>query len=183
MRSPTLILTLACTLVACGGGDNGGPVDSGLPAERKGSELTDAEAKQLCEASAKQLDAQVDSDDAHHFACVVAGIFVANGNVATCETVYDMCIKMDPKPTDSGAACTFSFDLATCDATVSVLEDCFTEQNDATAAGLKAASCDDADNEPSGSNKPTSGPACTKAQASCPGIGQSTSPTSPAPAG
>lgn len=171
MRSPTLIFTLACTLVACSGGDNGGPVDSGLPAERKGSELTDAEATQLCEARAEQLSAQVDADDAHHFTCVVSGIFVANGNVATCETVYDMCIKMDPEPTDGGAACTFSFDLATCDATVSVLEDCFTEQNKATAASFKAASCDDADNAPTEPTEPTLGPACTKAQASCPGVG------------
>lgn len=171
MRSPTLIFTLACTLVACSGGDDGGPVDSGLPAERKGSELTDAEATQLCEARAEQLSAQLDKDDLKHQSCVLAGIAAAalgGGMVSTCETFYDMCIKMDLKPTDSGTACMLNFELSTCDATVSVLEDCFTEQNDATAAAFKAASCDDINKEPTES---TSGPACTKAQASCPGVG------------
>ncbi|MBA3546154.1 MAG: hypothetical protein H0T76_06715 [Nannocystis sp.] len=171
MRSPTLLLTLACTLVACSGSDNGGPVDSGLPAERKGSELTEAEATQLCEARAEQLSAQLDTEDFKHQYCVFAGIAAAalgGGMVSTCETFYDMCMKMDFKPTDSGAACMLGFELSTCDATVTVLEDCFTEQNDATAAAFKAASCDDLGKEPMES---TSGPACTKAQASCPGVG------------
>ena len=87
--------------------------------------------------------------------------------VATCETFYDMCMKMEFKPTDSGAACMLGFELSTCEATVGVIEDCFTEQNDATAAALKAISCDDLGKEPA---DPVTGPACTTAKASCPGI-------------
>lgn len=173
MRTPTLIFTLACTLVACGdSSDSGGPVDSGLPAERKGSELSDAEAKQLCEASAEQLAGQLDTADLKHFFCVTQGIFAAaaGGNmVSTCEGVYDMCMMMDFKPTDGGGAdtCMLAFDLTTCEATVSDIEACLTEQNDASASAFKTASCDDVGKEPT---TPTSGPACTKAKASCPGI-------------
>ena len=171
MRSPTLLLTLACTLVACGGGTDGGPVDSGIAKERKGSELTAAETTQLCEARAEQFAAQVDNDDLKHEDCVLKGIATATlggGMVATCRSFYDMCMKMEYKPTPSEGACMFAFELSTCDATVAVLEDCFTEQNDATAAALKALSCDDLSKDPV---EPTSGPACTKAQASCPGVG------------
>ncbi len=168
MRTPTLLFTLACTLAACGD-SSGGPVDSGLPAERKGSELSDAEATQLCEASADQLAEQIDVADLKNQVCVAAGISAAlmgSGMVATCESVYDICMMMDYKPTEGGE-CTLGFELATCDATVAVIEDCFTEQNDATAATLKAASCDDLDKEPT---TPKTGPACTTAKASCPGI-------------
>ena len=170
MRSPTLLLTLACTLVACGS-SSGGPVDSGLPAERKGSELSDAEATQLCEARAEHLAAQLDTDDLHHQSCVIAGITAASlggGMVETCQTVYDMCMQMEYKPTDGGDnTCMLGFELTTCDATVSALEDCFTEQNDATATAFKAASCDDLNKEPT---TPTTGPACTTAKANCPGV-------------
>lgn len=171
MRSPTLLFTLACTLVACGDSSGGGPVDSGLPAERKGSELSDAEATQLCEARAEHLAAQLDVADLKHQACVTAGIFAAGaggGMVSTCESVYDMCMQMDFKPTDGGNdTCTLGFELATCEATIGVIEDCFTEQNDATAAALKAVSCDDLGKEPT---TPATGPACTTAKTSCPGI-------------
>jgi hypothetical protein len=169
MRSPTLLLTLACTLVACGGSDDAGPVDSGLPAERKGSELSDAETTQLCEAKADHLAAQFDTADLKHQACVSAGLAAAaqgSGMVSTCESVYDLCMQMDYKPPDGGA-CTLGFDLATCEATVAVIEDCFTEQNDATAAAFKAVSCDDVNKEPT---TPKTGPACTTAKTSCPGI-------------
>lgn len=170
MRSPTLLLTLACTLVACGS-SSGGPVDSGLPAERKVSELNEAEATQLCEARAEHLAAQLDTADLHHQSCVFAGIAAASlggGMVATCEAFYDMCIKMEFKPTDGGnEACTLGFETSTCEATVRVVEDCLTEQNDATAAAFKNASCDDLGKE---APTPTSGPACTTAKASCPGI-------------
>lgn len=170
MRTPTLLLTLACSLVACGGDDGGGPVDSGLPAERKGSELSDAEATQLCEARAEQFGDQLSTEDLKHQACVTAGLVTAGlggGMVATCETFYDMCMKMEFKPTDSGGACMLGFELSTCEATVSVIEDCLTEQNNATAAALKAISCDDLNKEPV---TPVTGPACTTAKATCPGI-------------
>jgi hypothetical protein len=171
MRSPTLFLTLACSLVACGGSGSGGPVDSGLPPERKASELSDAEAEQLCEAGAEHFAAQVDADDIHHQTCIAAGIATAalgGGMVETCQAVYDSCIKSEPMPTDGGSAtCMLGFELSTCDAAVSVIEDCFTERNEATAAAFKAASCDDLTKEPT---EPVTGPACSKAQASCPGI-------------
>lgn len=168
MRTPTLVFTLACTLLACGGSDSGGPVDSGLPAERKGSELSDAEARQLCEASAEHLAGQLDNDDYHHFECMFTAIAAAGlggGSVATCESFYDMCIKMTYTPKETGP-CMLG-DLSGCQATVAELEDCFTERNDATAAAIKAVSCADLDKEP---NEPTAGPACSKVQASCPGV-------------
>jgi hypothetical protein len=74
---------------------------------------------------------------------------------------------MDYKPTDSGNACMLGFELSTCEATVSALEDCFTEQNEAAAAAFKAASCDDLGKEPV---TPATGPACTTAKANCPGV-------------
>jgi len=171
MRIPTLFLTLACTLVACGGDDGGGPVDSGLPAERKGSELSDAEATQLCEARGEQFGDQLSTEDLKQQSCVLSGLAAAGlggGLVETCETFYDMCMKMEFTPTDGGGgACMLGFELSTCEATVSVIEDCLTEQNNATAAALKALSCDDLAKDPV---TPTTGPACTTAKATCPGI-------------
>lgn len=169
MRSPTLLLTLACTLVACGS-DSGGPVDSGLPAERKGSELSDAEATQLCEAQARHFGAQVDIDDLHRQGCAIAGITAAalGGNmVSTCQAVFDACIDMEPKPSEGGGTCTLGFELSTCEATVTVIEDCLTEKNDALADAIKSISCNDVGK---GESTPTTGPACTTAKASCPGI-------------
>lgn len=171
MTTPTrLLLTLACTLLACGGDSGPGPVDSGLPDERKGSELSDAEAKQLCEARADHAAALISEDDAKHQACTFGGLVVAGGSVETCKTFYDMCIKMDfeedPEP---AGECMLGFELSTCEATIAEIEACFTEEDDANAAAFKSISCNDAatTGDP---NPPQAGPACSTAQAKCPGI-------------
>lgn len=172
MHTPKyLLLTLACTLFACGG-DGGGSssgVDSGLPAERKGSELSDSEAKQLCEARAAYLSAKISEDDLKNFSCVLAGAFVGGENVDTCQMVYEACLEEEPMSADTGetAECALSFELSTCNATVAEIEACLTEQDNAYAEAITTATCADVSTDPGSAS---AGPACSKAQANCPGI-------------
>jgi hypothetical protein len=170
MHSPARLLSLlACSLLACGGGGGGG-VDSGLPADRKGSELSAADETALCDASADHLASLVSEADAENFACVLAGIAVAsmgNGSVETCQMTYDLCIDQEPMDDPAPTTCALGFELSTCNATVADIEACLTEKNEATDRSFSAASCNDITAEPA---EPTVGPACMKARADCPGI-------------
>lgn len=166
----TSSLLLACTLLACGGDGGGGSVDSGLPAEKKGSELSDSEGTTLCEAQFTHLGTLVSEQDAHRFACVGTGITAAllgDGSVMSCQIVYDMCIKTEPEPSEPGT-CTLTF-LDTCDATVAEIEACLTARNELLADSFKSASCEDVKN--TAPSEPESPAACSSIESTCPGIG------------
>jgi hypothetical protein len=170
---PSLIL--ACALAACSGGGGSSGVDSGLPADKTGNALTPTEETTLCEARADHLASVVTVEDAHNFACVAAGMTAAaqgNGSVESCQIVYDMCIKMDPKPSSDPAACMLAFELSTCTASVADLEACLTEQNEATAESFRVASCEDINDPPPDPDaEPVAPPACDKIASICPGLG------------
>lgn len=168
MRTRTLLLTLACSLAAACGGDEPGAVDSGLPAEKKVSELTPSEQETLCRAAAENLASQVSASDAKRAGCIAASALLGGADpVASCETFVPMCLDA-PDEGDTGGTdtCMLSFDAATCTAPVSEVEACITERNEAAGAALRELSCDDLVKEPV---DPVTGPACTKIKTTCPG--------------
>lgn len=174
MRSPTKTLLtslLACTLVACGGDGGGGPVESGLPEDKTGDQLTTDEAETLCQAAGDNLASRVSEAQLKNYACVLSGIIFAgqgDGSVESCEKLVQMC--NDGAGEDDGgepAMCSLGFDTTTCTATVADIEACITEKNEALAEAIRSASCDDIKKEP---GEPVTGPACTAVKANCPGI-------------
>ncbi len=170
MRSPTPhTLLLACFVAACGG-DGGGPVDSGLPADKTGAELSSDEAETLCNAAAENLASQVTEAEQTNAFCVGIGLAFAaqaGGTAAECEQLAKMC-RDNPEENGQqpGDMCTLGFELSTCTATVADLEACLTERNEASAEAIRGISCDDIADEPA---TPAAGPACTKIKTSCPG--------------
>lgn len=175
MRSPmTLRFTLACTFVAClpclaCGDSDPGAVDSGLPADKLGSELSASEADTLCQARVDNLAAHNSDAEREHASCVVQGIAfsaTAKDPVASCELFVPMCLDAPPQNTGTGDGCPLTF-LATCEASVADIEACLSEQNEATAAAIRDASCDAAGKDPVA---PVAGPVCSKLKTSCPGI-------------
>lgn len=168
MRTRSLLLALACSLAAACGGDEAGPVDSGLPAEKKVSELTPSEQETLCRAAAENLASQVSASDAKRAACIAIGASLGGDDpVASCEGFVPMCLDA-PDDGDNGGTdtCMLSFDATTCTAPVSEVEACLSERNEATGAALRELSCDDLVKEPV---DPVTGPACTKIKTTCPG--------------
>lgn len=170
MRTPiSLLVILACTLAsACG---NGGPgdVDSGLPNDKKGSELTDSEATTLCEANADNLAGRNSSSEQKRFACILVSASSGGDDpVGFCKSFVPMCVDAPPEDGDGEPTkCLLPFDTTTCEASIADIEACLSEQNEAIGAGISDLSCDDLDDAP---GEPTTGPACTKAKADCPGI-------------
>jgi len=172
MRNSTLgLLTLAATLTSCGGDPD--PVDSGLPAEKTGKELTADDEKTLCEAAVKNLAAQNTEAELKNFACVVQGLFfaVAGDNTpAACESFAQMC--RDGAGEEGGEQggeqmCVLGFDPSACDATITDIEACLTEKNAATGDAIRDASCDAAGKTPA---EPVVGPMCAKIKSTCVGI-------------
>jgi len=169
MRRPTtILLILACTLAACGG-DDAGPVDSGLPPEKSGKELTADEEEKLCLAAAENLASRNTDAERKNFACVFVGL--AFGSPESCEQLAEMCRNgagEDGGEAEGGAQmCMLNFDLSACDAPISDIEACITEQNEALSKAIREASCDDAGKTPT---DPVVGPACSKIKSTCPGI-------------
>lgn len=167
-------LLLACALVACGGDGGGSGVDSGVSAAKKGNELTPAEETALCEAAVDHYASVVTAADVENFACVTAGATAAaagDGSVMSCQIVYDMCIAMDPEPTDNpGTGCTLTFELSTCTASVAEIEACLTARNIAAGEAFREASCDDLATPADPNPEPADLPECSKIATTCPGV-------------
>lgn len=160
----TYCLLLACTLAACGG-DDVGPVDSGLPAEKSGKELTEAERQTFCEAAAENLYAR--NTKAEH--CVIVGLGVAaftNGDAEDCELIAEMCREGDGEEGEQ-PACSLDAALPTCDAPVADIEACLTERYEAAAKAIREASCADLGKM---GTEAVDGPACAKIQSTCPSV-------------
>ena len=166
----THCLALACTLAACGD-DGPGPVDSGLPAEKSGKDLTEAERETFCEAAAENLAAQNTKAEQ----CVLVGLTAAaviGGTAEDCQLIAKMC--RDGKDEQSGGdepMCSYDAALPTCDAPIADIEACVTERNEAAGDAIRQASCADLGETPGETpGDPVVGPACTKIKATCPSV-------------
>jgi hypothetical protein len=167
----TILLALACTLAACG--DSAGPVDSGLPPEKTGKELTADEQEKLCFAYREHLVGQNTDAERKNAACVATGMLVAaagDNSPETCEKLAEMCrdgAGEDGGEDDGTQMCMLSIAFSSCDATIADIEACLTEKNEAIGKALRAASCDDIGKMP---GEPVVGPACSKIKSTCSGI-------------
>ena len=174
MRSLSAILfTLACSLAACGG-DSGGPVESGLPADKTGEDLTTDEAETLCTANAEHAASQNTAAELKNFACVFAGLgfsAASDNTPAKCEEFAQMC--RDGAGEDGGGdgggeeSCALGFELESCSASIADIEACLTEKNEAAGDAIRQLSCDDAGKP---TETPMAGPLCAKIKAVCPTI-------------
>ena len=170
----TPCLLLACTLAACGG-DGPGPVDSGLPAEKSGKDLTEDERESFCEAAAANLAARNTDAERKNAVCVAIGLAFAGlggGTVEECEEFAVMCRDGDGEAEGGNEggeepACSLAAALATCDAPIADIEACVTEQNEATADAIRELSCANLSATPT---EAKDGPACAKIQATCPSV-------------
>ena len=168
----THCLVLACTLAACGG-DGPGPVDSGLPADKSGKELTEDERQTFCEVATANLAARNTEAELKNFGCVIAGLTfaaLAGGTEEECESVAEMCRDGAGEDGNDGGEelkCSLAAALPTCDAPVADIEACITEQNEVAADAIREASCADVGKMPT---EVTDGPACAKIQSTCPSV-------------
>ncbi|HSC89697.1 MAG TPA: hypothetical protein VLC09_20585 [Polyangiaceae bacterium] len=130
---------MALLAVGCGGSSG---VDSGVDGTKKGSEVTEDEAKKVCEATLDYQESQANKADA----CRAAGFAMAAFSVATaaddaavvkaCTDAVDACNSAEPQePTTD--PCAAAGPIAGCDNTVDEVEACLTEKIDAGAAALK----------------------------------------------
>lgn len=133
---------LLCTLVACGGDDDGSGVDS----DKTLDEVTIGEAMDLCEAEFDSISA----DDIFTVACFLFAIGESEGDPeADCDALAQECLDLpeDQRP-DTEAECEIdpeSFgDLPACasEITVGELEDCIFGISDAFADLADEVSCD-----------------------------------------
>lgn len=174
-RSPTIVflVALACGLSACKD-DGPADLDSGLPEDKVGTDLTPAEQTQLCEARADYAASLLSPAEAKNAACTLEGVLFAvlnGGDQKACETVRDGCLQK-PDETTGGDTCELGVDWTTCEATVTQLEDCYQENSDALVELTRSFSCAKIEEYKANPPKtsPAEGPACSAAEARCPTV-------------
>lgn len=171
-RPLVLLVALACGSFACKD-DGPADLDSGLPEEKVGTELTPTEQTQLCEARADYAASLVSPAEAKSMACTLEGIFFAafnGGDQKACETVRDGCLQKPDKP--ASGTCDLGVDWTTCAATVAELEDCYQENADASLELTRSLSCAKIEEYKASppDTSPAAGPACSAAEARCPTV-------------
>lgn len=130
----------AALLIACGGG--GGGINSGVNETKPANEVTDAEAEDICLATADYVESRV---DAHEVRCktdaLTAGFYaLAEGEEAmqeTCQDEYEACLEDEPDPEE--ADCDgVSASVADCDDTVTVgdVQTCLEDRVDVYVDGI-----------------------------------------------
>lgn len=142
-------LVAASLLVACGGGGVSSGVDGSKPAET----VTDAEAKDVCEATVQYQADQANSistGDACKFAGALAGAIAGNDKalceqtVTTCNEQADTATDTEDEPNTSACSSVTAGVVAGCTVTVGEIEECLTEVIDAYIDGIKSApTCDE----------------------------------------
>lgn len=171
--SKKVLLFFALSLPACE--SNPEPrVDTGLPADKKGSSLDLDEQNRICEARDDYARSRVDDyyDLNVRFTCTGSAIFVAQqagGTVEACRSALEMCLKSPPVIGDSD--CTLP-DWSTCEATIDQVELCLTDSMDALIAFMESVSCEriaEYNGEPPKRDDMKSAN-CESAAAVCPGL-------------
>jgi hypothetical protein len=164
--------------VACGSDDDKGgsggstTVDSGVAEDKVANQLTDQEAKQVCESVGKAAEAALSGADAQKATCgftayTLASFTGGDDPAAACKMAYDECLKAPQEST--GGECTNP--TATCTATVGEIEKCFTD----TLSQLKALfstlpGCDDVGKDVTPPSQGTSPASCKVVQEKCPEV-------------
>lgn len=171
------VLALACTLGACK--QEPTSVDSGVPTDKQGSELTPAEQAQLCDSIEEYTSSRVSDDQAKRYACTTLAItatVLSDGDAAACKILLDGCLQDDGMPPGEAPECQLAItDWSACMATVAELEACYTDIIDAQIDNFRSLSCDKIEEyktaEPA---EPMQSESCSRADAKCPGAGSGT---------
>lgn len=132
----------ACVLVvtifgACE--SDGNDFTTGVPPSKTGAEVTDAEAKTICEATVTQARQTLTPDVAKSAYCKIVGVLVVRQGgaaAAFCQVAIDQCMMMPLDPQleealtqDPAMACANEQSFgASCTATVAEYETCVTDQ-------------------------------------------------------
>jgi hypothetical protein len=169
-----LLLILALSLPACES-EPEPRVDTGLPADKKGSDLDLDEQARICEAREEYADSRVGDfhDLFQRFTCTGSAIFTAQqsgGSVEACRAAQETCLKSPPMIVASD--CTVP-DWSTCEATIDQLERCLTDSADATIAFMESVSCErieEYNGEPPRMDASMRTSRCKSAAAVCPAL-------------
>ena len=165
---------------ACGGKDTSQrpSVDTGLPPEKKVSDLTDAEVQQACESFAQAYMAEFTPQKMTTFVCTAVAL-TSTQTAATCQSATTDCIANPPSGVDpttiTAPDCTgaSAADLAGCSVTVSQLETCLSDEITALQAYMARVNCSIAGNTQAIQNLASTEFAlpqsCTTIQTQCPG--------------
>jgi hypothetical protein len=138
---------LACSLTAaCGGSDNngggggGGAVDSGVPGDKQGQDLTQAEVTRICEAVGAYADSKLTDAAACRVVGVLGALFALGFNSsateadlkAACDEAVTACLE-EPAQEDS---CADEPVPTSCTSTVQEIETCAKDSIDQGAEFL-----------------------------------------------
>ncbi len=149
-----------------GNNDPGDTFDTGLPEDKKLSEVTEADAATACAS----FDAQSVNfeEDFKNFACFFGGVFTAlftDKSPATCEASVEQCLQEEPEEDDQECV----FEPTDCEATVGEMEACVNEQFAAIKAFNATFDCAEALAEANPEANPLEpGPLCQAVQEKCP---------------
>ncbi len=152
----------------CGDGDGeGGAKSSGVASSKPLSEVTDAEATQICEWGSDASYAPSDKET-----CTFRALFFSS-TPAECEAFVAQCLKEGPRDEEEEESCdSAKNDLPDdCTATVAELEACIRDFNAALRDFFAGASCDDAGMTATGDPAAAPPPAsCAAVEKKCPGL-------------
>lgn len=160
MKFRLCLMIAGLALGACG---DSGRIDLGVPRSKVLSDVTDEEARTICE-SVNPEDIEISLSREQE--CTVGAVFFSS-TPADCEAARDACLAMPPddrmpEPQDCSTADAEGW--SGCGATVGEVEDCMNAMLDRTESYLKGLTCADAGS--------TTGPGipsvCAPVQERCP---------------
>lgn len=157
---------------ASSGGTSGATYPSGLPTNKKLSEITDADMVAVCEAS-KTAPPPLTEAESKKAICALTAQFSTLGATtdaeaqAKCQASLDDCLAKPPSTQDTCGQFKVNPKWKTCQAPVSEYDACYSEQ----IVALKASVTFDCKSVKAGSvgSSTLSGAACTALEAKCPG--------------
>lgn len=161
--------------------DSSGGYSAGVDSATKLSELSDADAKKVCNSASDFVKGYVNSGQYEEFTCrlfaLAYGAQVTDGQVDTCNTQYDMCMKQVSIAVTPTATCT---PPAQCTATVADLEQCLNDQA-AEVGGIDLPDCGHADFSMFGVDMldmyaPEDPHSCMSLESECPGASELINP-------
>jgi hypothetical protein len=166
-------LALLAALCAC---DNG-PIDSGLPEEKRADQLTPEEAKQLCAAAQEHYEEVVSDEELIGYICTSRALAESGGEIEVCEEHQQMCVAEPPPEVETIAAEVRAegicdpLALSTCEATVSEVELCLAEFADHIDRLYASHDCSKLAAPEVPPEEESIGPKCAAIAEECPGIG------------
>lgn len=185
MTALALLLMLGAVAMASACGDDDGDsgsatVDSGLPEDKKISDLDEQEVEALCDAAESATEDLIGPE----FQCVAVALFfgVFSEDAEACQTTFDLCSAdpeqfledsgFEPDPEEGDDECNIDDIPEDCDATVGEIEACLNEQVAFLQGLTRNFQCAELLADFDGESNPLepNGPACQVLEQKCPGF-------------